>query len=78
MRESTIVAEWMAEGEAKGEAKGRRSALIEVLEQRFGAPIPADLVATIEGQADVDVLARWFKAALKSETVDSFRAALAG
>jgi len=77
MRESTIVAEWMAEGEAKGEAKGRRSDLLEVLEQRFGAPIPADLVATIEGQADVDVLSRWFKAALKSETLDAFRAELA-
>ncbi len=81
MRESTIVAEWMAEGEAKGEAKGiakgRRSALIEVLEQRFGAPIPADLVMTIGGQTDVDVLSRWFKAALRSETLDAIRAALA-
>ena len=74
MRESTIVAEWMAEGEAKG----RRSALIEVLEQRFGAPIPPDLVMTIEGQADVSVLSRWFKAALKSESLDAFRAKLTG
>jgi hypothetical protein len=82
MRESTIVSEWMAEGEAKGIAKGiaeaRRSDLVEVLGQRFGAPIPADLVATIEGQADTDVLSCWFKAALKSQTLDAFRAELAG
>jgi hypothetical protein len=73
MPESTIIAEWMAEGEARGMAQARRSDLFEVLELRFGAPIPTDLVAAIEGQADVDVLSRWFKAALKSETLDAFR-----
>jgi hypothetical protein len=72
MRESNVVAEWKAEGKAEA----RRSDLIDVLEQRFGAPIPADLVATIEAQSDIDVLSRWFKSALRIETLDAFRSAL--
>ena len=67
-------------GRPRGIAEGEpRPAEVccEVLEQRFGAPIPPDLVATIEEQADIDVLSRWFKTALKAETLDAFRAELA-
>jgi hypothetical protein len=71
MRESTIVAEWKAEGRAEGRAEGiaegvakaKRSDLLELLGEKFGSPIAPDVVATIEAQADVDVLSRWFKAA---------------
>jgi hypothetical protein len=102
MRESTIVAEWKAEGRAEGMAAGmaegvakgmaegvakgmaegvakaKRSDLLELLGEKFGSPIAPDLVATIEAQADVDVLSRWFKAAIRAETLEVFRANLAG
>jgi hypothetical protein len=73
MRESTIVAEWQAEARAQV----KRSDLLEVLEQRFGTPIPPELVAVIEGQANIEILSRWFKAALKAETLEAFRGAVA-
>jgi hypothetical protein len=76
MRESNVVAEWKAEGRAEGRAEARRSDLREVLEQRFGAPIPSDLAATIEAQVDLDVLSRWFKTALRAESLDGFRSAI--
>jgi hypothetical protein len=72
MRESTIVAEWKAEGEAVGE----RRALLLFLE-RFGAPVPADLVAAIEAQTDLDVLARWIRAAATAPMLEDFRAVVA-
>jgi hypothetical protein len=82
MRESTIVAEWKAEGRAEGVAKGkaeaRRGDLLELLSEKLGSPVALDLVATIEAQADVDVLSRWFETAIRAETLDSFRADLAG
>src|SRR5205823_169084 len=74
MRESTVVAEWKAEGRAEGiaegiaegraqgmaqgivegraqgMAQGKRSALLVVLEHKFGTPVPTDLTTTIETQ----------------------------
>jgi hypothetical protein len=35
------------------------------------------LVATIEAQADSDVLSRWFRAAIHAQTLEDFRAELA-
>jgi hypothetical protein len=52
--------------------------LLELLGEKFGSPIAPDLVATIEAQADVDVLSRWFKAAIRAETLEAFSAGLVG
>ena len=85
MRESTVVAEWKAEGRTEGRAEGRtegiaqgkRDALLLVLEEKFGAPVPADLVATIEAQADPDVLSRWITRAIAAEAMETFRKSIA-
>ena len=86
MRESSIVEEWKAEveamgqakGQAKGEAKGRvgakREDLLRVLQVRFPTPVPADLEAVIQVQTDLDTLSRWFDAALRTASLDEFRA----
>jgi flagellar biosynthesis/type III secretory pathway protein FliH len=92
MRESTVVAEWKAEGRAEGRAEGitqgiaqgiaqgltqgKRSALLLVLGQKFGAAVPADLAAAIEAQADIDVLSQWLAGAVAAESLDAFRAAI--
>src|SRR5262249_40431463 len=68
MQESTVVAEWKAEGFAlgraegitqgraegitQGRAEGERNALLLVLGQKFGSPVPADLEAAIGAQSD--------------------------
>ena len=65
MRESTVVAEWKAEGIAEGRAEAKRSDLLELLREKFGPSIAPDLVATIEPQADIDVLSRWFRTAIR-------------
>jgi hypothetical protein len=81
MRESTIVAECKAEGRAEGMAEGivqgERRALLTVLRQKFGLPIPASLAATIEAQADLDVLGHWLGLAVAAESLDGFQAAIA-
>jgi hypothetical protein len=77
MKESTVVAEWKAEARAEGIAETKRGDLIQLLELKFGSAVPADLVAAIEAQADIDVLSHWFKAAFKAESLDAFRKAMA-
>jgi hypothetical protein len=78
MRESTVVAEWKAEGRAEGKAEARRSDILELLREKFGPTISPDLAATIERQTDIDVLSRWFRAAIRAETLEAFCAELAG
>jgi hypothetical protein len=77
MRESTIVAEGKAEGRAEGIAQGERRALLTVLGQKFGAPVPGDLTSTIEAQVDIDVLGHWLALAVTAESFEAFRAAIA-
>jgi hypothetical protein len=82
MQESPFLAgfraEFRAEGMAEGRADARRSDLLEVLELKFGAPTPPDLVAMIQGHTDLVVLSRWFKASFRAETFDALRGELAG
>jgi hypothetical protein len=89
MRDSTVVAEWKAEGRAEGKAEGRaegraegiaktrRGDLLRLLELKFRATVPADLMSAVETQTDLDVLARWFDAAVLADSLDAFRAAIA-
>ena len=67
----------MAEWKAEGIAQGKRDALLLVLEQKFGAPVPAVLVAAIEAQADPDVLSRWITRAIAAEAMETFRKSIA-
>ncbi len=78
--ESSVVNEWIAQGEAKGEAKGRAegraegrvTALLEILADKFGA-VPSDLEAAIRGTTAEDRLRAWAAAAAKAPTLDEFR-----
>jgi hypothetical protein len=76
MRESTVVAEWKAEGRAEGIAEGKRDALLLVLGQKFQAQVPDELVAAIEAQADVDVLSQWLITAVTAGSIEAFRTAI--
>ncbi len=70
------VAQGVAQGRAEGIAEAKRSDLLLVLGHRFNAPVPADLVAAVEAQPDVDVLSRWLTAAITAGSVEAFRSAI--
>jgi hypothetical protein len=76
MLESSVVAEWMAEGEAKGMVRAKRDDLLRVLQIRFSLPLPADLEAAIQAQTELESLSHWFDASLKVASLDEFRAAV--
>ncbi len=77
---SQQVLEWQAkarqEGRQEGEITKARANLVRSLELRFGSPLPADLADEIAARRDLDVLNRWFDAAITSPDLDAFRAAL--
>jgi hypothetical protein len=68
MRVSQQVLEW--------QAVTQRANLLSVLENHCQAAVPKDLVETIEATEDMQLLSRWFKAALKARTFDDFRASM--
>lgn len=76
MRESTVVNEWIAEGYAEGWLKGWRAVILEILQVRFRAHIPADLATAIENNSDADELCRWLTFAVTADSLDTFRAAV--
>jgi hypothetical protein len=57
-------------------AKTKRDDLVEILEYRFRAPLPADLSAALAEQKDLNTLSRWFRLAYSVPSLDAFRAAL--
>jgi hypothetical protein len=72
MRVSQQVLEWQAEAEVKTQ----RWHVLRLLEKRCQATVPRDLVETIEATKDMQLLMRWFDAALESKTFDEFRASM--
>lgn len=68
VRESQVVLGWKLEA--------RRADLLHVLRVRFRTEVPADLAAVVEGISDPDELTRWFNAALTSDSLEEFRAAV--
>ena len=72
MRESTIVAEWKAEGITET----KRADLLRLLELRFGTPVPADLDSAIGTEADLRVLALWFDRAILAASLEEFRGSM--
>jgi hypothetical protein len=68
---SQQVLEWQAE--AKVELQ--QANVLRALEKRCKAPVPSDLAAAIEATQDMDLLLRWFDAAVEANTFDEFRAA---
>ncbi len=78
MRESTVVAEWKAEGKAEGEVKARRDDLLRVLQYRFTAPLPHDVVTAVQAQTDPDQLALWFEEAFQVRSLEEFLSRIRG
>ena len=66
MRESQQVLEWQAET--------KRADLLRLLELRFQALVPGELIAAVEALTEWEELSRWFDAAATAASVEEFRA----
>jgi len=76
MWESQVIREWKTAGRVEGRVEQLRNNLRQVLRSRFQSELPADLAQRIEQLTDLDVLMRWFDAALAMPTLDAFRNAV--
>jgi hypothetical protein len=70
MTESKVVNEWISQGVAKTRVEERRMFLIELLEMRFPAMVPAEIFDLIGKQDSPDLLHDWFRAAGKATTFE--------
>src|SRR5262249_20436348 len=68
---SQQVLEWQAEAVVTT----RREDVLRLLEKRCKGPVPSDLVEAIHATQDMNLLLRWFDAAVEANTFDEFRAA---
>ena len=74
MIESEVANEWMAVGKAKGVAEGLTTALVAVLEAKFGS-IPAEVETAVRACADLAKLQTWTTQAATAATLAEFRTA---
>ncbi|MGN0356037.1 MAG: hypothetical protein ACI4EI_13325 [Muricoprocola sp.] len=58
-------------GKADGKADGKAECILEVLKEL--GQISEELSAKISNEKNIDVLTRWFKAALKSDSIEEFQ-----
>ena len=72
VRVSQQVQEWKNEAVVETQ----RSNLLLALETRGKGPVPSDLAETIQTTEDINMLSRWFRAALVANSFDEFRAAV--
>jgi hypothetical protein len=81
-----VVLEWQRQARAEGEARGRaegeargreflRAKTLRLLQTQLKAAVPIDVVTAVEAQSDLEVLGRWFDAALTAQTWAEVRAA---
>lgn len=79
MQSTASILQWKAEGRAEGMAEGlargmleaRREDLLKVLRVKFQL-LPPELTAFIRGCEEMDVLKRFFEAALAAPTLEGF------
>ncbi len=69
---SEVHAEGWAEGLAAGLREARRDTLVRVLQLRFRGQVPSDILAAVRQQTDLDVLTRWFDAAVIAPSIELF------
>ena len=86
--ESTLFREWTelaaqrgeARGEARGETRGQlrasRASVIAVLETKFGATLPPDLIERVNGEDDPAVLSAWLVRCVQTDSLEKTRAIL--
>jgi hypothetical protein len=76
VRESQIILGWKQEGRQEAEVETWRDVLLEVIRVKWQDPVPDPMRLAIEGTNDLDILKRWFRAALRATTLAEFRAAM--
>jgi hypothetical protein len=76
MTESQVVNEWTNQAKFKGKLEQSRQNLLELLEGRFPGLIPVEVVKLINEQESLDLLADWFRAAVRAFTFEHFLAVL--
>lgn len=64
-------AEGFAEGLASGMLEARREDLLKLLRGKF-VTFPPELGAAVRGERGLDLLTRWFDAALAAPTLETF------
>jgi hypothetical protein len=72
VKRSEQVMEWQAEARAEARAED----VLEVLQLRFHAELPEDLVTRIRSTTDLALLKRRLAAAVQARTLNKFRQAL--
>jgi hypothetical protein len=81
MWESQVIREWktaarqegLQEGRQEGLLEANRTSLLKLLQRRFKAEIPSDLLQLIQQTNDLETLGRWFDAAVEISSADAFR-----
>lgn len=74
----SIVEEWKAKARREARLEERHGTLLQALRSRFRTEIPGDLKQAIEQQTDLEVLSRWFVAALEQPSLEAFRGVMQG
>jgi hypothetical protein len=72
-----MIEVWKAEGRAEGLALGmteaKRTDVLRALLLRFQGHPPPDITAAVREMTDLDLLARWFDAAVTAPSLEAFR-----
>jgi hypothetical protein len=76
VQRSQQVLEWQREAQQRTEIELTRAHLLEALRARSGAEVPEDLASAVAAMTDFDELSRWFRLALRVDSLDAFRAAV--
>jgi hypothetical protein len=76
MLESQTIRGWKREGELKGNIERARAYLLELIRGRFQDPVPEPVRLAVEGTNDLDSLDRWFKVAVRADSLAAFLTAM--
>ncbi len=74
--EAQLVWEWTADARREAEVTTRRDVLLVASRERFPGPLPEEVVALINQQESIDLLRDWFRAALRTSSLEEFLAVL--
>ena len=62
VKESSVIRGWQLEGKLEG----ARENLLELLQGKFGEPLPSDLRTAIESCTELETLKHWFRQAISA------------
>jgi hypothetical protein len=70
--QSQQVLEWQAQARKEGRDEGRKEALLDLLQDKFGA-VPGEVAAAVRSEADQGKLRRWSTIAGRVDSLEQFR-----